>query len=680
MKRGEPSLGKILIGLFLTFFLLYSYLTIPTVYGGDSGDFLSAIAVTGVAHPSGYPLYVLIGFVLKALPVSAPLAWKVGIGSAFFSALAIVFEYLIAYRIWKNKAYALLVSLTLAFTFPFWLYAEHSEVFALHHFFITVIFFWALVYRQTKNVRFLYLCAFFSGLSLTNNESIILLFPGIFLLVITDLLRSGRVIRSVIISFLCLLVGLLPYAYIPWAAAKHPPVNWNDAETLDTFLWLVLRRDFGWTPTSVIGPFTRVLALKQYASYLFSELQLLAFLTVVVGVISAWFTKKDKITILAITLSFILFGPFFFYYGALPSYDIFSMGVREKFIASSLILLLLFLPFGIERLLLFVRSVLRNVGVQKKRLQYYSYFFICFFFLIPVLLVTRNLPVLDLRSVRITEVTTTEILQSLPNNNVLIAKHDNILFPGWYLIYGTRLRSDSFVVTARGLTDLAKRGRLHLIKPVQIRPENIDSEADSVAYSLTAPVFISETDYHTIVFDGKILLYPYGMVWKYAKEPSDQLSKREFLAQQNKRLAALSGPEELISPEQRNRLWLLSNYPLFYSHAYTNTGYFLMYAYHDYELARTYFEKAIQIDDQDHWAYEGLGISYYKQKNFRRARESFLKAVAIQPLNHNAYFLLYGSVVALGDRETKRDMEAFFAKYQFIYTDFRLEKTEVKLP
>jgi len=42
-----------------------------------------------------------------------------------------------------------------------------------------------------------------------------------------------------------LLVGLLPYLYLPWAAARNPALNWGDASSLDGFLAVVTRKHFG---------------------------------------------------------------------------------------------------------------------------------------------------------------------------------------------------------------------------------------------------------------------------------------------------------------------------------------------------------------------------------------------------------------------------------------------------
>src|SRR5579859_4118763 len=102
------------IGLFFFTFIVYVHNLSASVYGGDAGDFLSAIAVKGVAHPSGYPLYTLLGIIGSYLPMHQNLAWKVALLSALFSSLAVVSMYAVVYRITKNKLLGVITALTLA--------------------------------------------------------------------------------------------------------------------------------------------------------------------------------------------------------------------------------------------------------------------------------------------------------------------------------------------------------------------------------------------------------------------------------------------------------------------------------------------------------------------------------------------------------------------------------------
>src|SRR5258708_21434675 len=83
--------------LFLGSFLVYLVTlngTIPAYR--DSGDLISAIYSLGIAHPPGYPLYVVTGkLFIKVIPF-ANAAYRVNLFSAFCAAASVVLLYEVA--------------------------------------------------------------------------------------------------------------------------------------------------------------------------------------------------------------------------------------------------------------------------------------------------------------------------------------------------------------------------------------------------------------------------------------------------------------------------------------------------------------------------------------------------------------------------------------------------------
>ena len=61
----------------------------PGVLYGDSAEFQTLAATLGVAHPSGYALYLLLAKVFTWLPLENP-AWRVNLLPAVMGALALV--------------------------------------------------------------------------------------------------------------------------------------------------------------------------------------------------------------------------------------------------------------------------------------------------------------------------------------------------------------------------------------------------------------------------------------------------------------------------------------------------------------------------------------------------------------------------------------------------------------
>ena len=235
--------------LFIITFPIYVHNLSPSVYGGDSGDYITAALSRGVPHPSGYPLYTALGIIFTALPIQATQVWKMGLISAAFSSVTVILMYLVVYELTKARSLAVITSLTLAFLYPFWLYAEIVEVFALHSFFILALIFFVIKYRNSSNKKFLYATASLAGLSLTNNLTIIFLFPGIILTLFLSNKKLFLDLKTIFVSTFYFLIGLIPYIYIPIAARGDPLINWGRAVNYQNFIALVLRKDYGWLPT-----------------------------------------------------------------------------------------------------------------------------------------------------------------------------------------------------------------------------------------------------------------------------------------------------------------------------------------------------------------------------------------------------------------------------------------------
>src|SRR3989454_11249588 len=73
--------------VFVLSLLLYIWTLAPTVTLVDSGELIVAARSLGVAHPPGFPLYVMLAHLASLVPVGS-VAVRVNFASAFFAALA----------------------------------------------------------------------------------------------------------------------------------------------------------------------------------------------------------------------------------------------------------------------------------------------------------------------------------------------------------------------------------------------------------------------------------------------------------------------------------------------------------------------------------------------------------------------------------------------------------------
>ena len=59
--RRRPRADREAAGLTLGLFTVYALGACRTIYVGDSGELVTAVYLLGIPHPSGYPVYCLLG-------------------------------------------------------------------------------------------------------------------------------------------------------------------------------------------------------------------------------------------------------------------------------------------------------------------------------------------------------------------------------------------------------------------------------------------------------------------------------------------------------------------------------------------------------------------------------------------------------------------------------------------
>src|SRR3989344_8748757 len=206
----------ITLTLFVFLFVVYSMGVSSSVYGGDSGDIILASWFGGVAHPPGYPLNTMIGWVFTHLPYQAIVAYKANLMAAFLMSVVVGVNYLKVKKITKNLFVSITCALVLAFNPLFWLYAHTIEVFQLNLVLIAssvyFLFDWreAILAKKQKSRSF-YLSILLLGLAVFHHQTSVLVVPAYFYLILKT---EGKIFKNYknilkILGFFSL--GFLPY-------------------------------------------------------------------------------------------------------------------------------------------------------------------------------------------------------------------------------------------------------------------------------------------------------------------------------------------------------------------------------------------------------------------------------------------------------------------------------------
>src|SRR5262245_45286766 len=113
-------------------FAVYALGACPTIYVGDSGELTTAVAVLGIPHPTGYPLYVLLGKLWTLLLPVGSIAWRMSLFSAACGALACGLLYRLGRRLDLHPVAAAFAALLLAVSPSFWAEATVQRVYTLN--------------------------------------------------------------------------------------------------------------------------------------------------------------------------------------------------------------------------------------------------------------------------------------------------------------------------------------------------------------------------------------------------------------------------------------------------------------------------------------------------------------------------------------------------------------------
>jgi hypothetical protein len=219
-------------GLGLVSFFLYVKTLAPTLLMADPAEFQLACYTLGIAHPTGYPLYLVLGWLWSHLLPLGDAAYRVNLLSAVCAASAVGLMYLLVLRLLRGtlqrppggllRAVATVCTLTLALSRTFWSQALTAEVYALNSVFVVALLLLLLRWSESRSTGTLRLAALVYGLSLTHHSTMILFLPALLLFVwLTD--RSlFRKVRSLFGLLILAVVPLLLYLYIPWRAPVTP--------------------------------------------------------------------------------------------------------------------------------------------------------------------------------------------------------------------------------------------------------------------------------------------------------------------------------------------------------------------------------------------------------------------------------------------------------------------------
>lgn len=281
--------------------------------------------ILGIAHPTGFPAYVLAGWVFSHLFGLGTVAWRLNVFAALWVATAAGGVALLAAELGAGAVAALLAAWLFAFGGAAWFAGTHADAHAMLLPFLVFGLVCALRYARCGANRDLLAAALCCGLGLAIHPFALFVLVPIAVALLYRRNVSRRVaLRAAVLVF----VPLALYAYLPlrsaYVAAHHldptaaPPVSgvgaivwdYNHPRTMHGFLTEVLGLQFDAAPALLAAANPRSLPERWLAlwPYLGQELPPVGLALAVAGLLALAVRDRRALAVaLSMALSFVAF-------------------------------------------------------------------------------------------------------------------------------------------------------------------------------------------------------------------------------------------------------------------------------------------------------------------------------------------------------------------------------------
>ena len=241
--------------LFAGAFVLYAASTPRTVMLEDDGLFITTATFAGVAHPPGYPLYIVLGWLASLVPFGS-VAWRVHALSGLMGALTCAGVAWLVLRRTGNRPTAFLAGAALAVSEHFWSQAIIADVYTTN----TAVVFLTLALVQEAaargSPRLWTAAAVGYGLGLANHYPLLLLASPVFLPFVVGARKDfWRRVPALLPA--AVLPAAALYGWMVWRSHQPVPIDFlGPISSWGAFLGFIDRSIYGDIDTNVNADLT----------------------------------------------------------------------------------------------------------------------------------------------------------------------------------------------------------------------------------------------------------------------------------------------------------------------------------------------------------------------------------------------------------------------------------------
>ncbi len=390
--------------------------------GTDGGDLITAAAVHGVAHPSGYPTYLTLAWIFQQIPLGS-LAFRTNLLSAICMILAVLILFFTCRHLFEESPFSNLSAWVTSLTFGIsplaWSQAVITEVYALQALFTVVI-----LYQTFSGSKFRthdYSRGLVMGLSLGNQLTSLFMVPLLF--------WNGKsifpeLLRHIPKRLFGLITGSSIYLLLPLWASGKPPINWGNPVTLKALISLISGEIYQ-------SNFTLIFSIDRLRGLIGILMEQFSIAGLIVGLFFLFGAWRQIKTILPLFWVFFVYAFFSIIYGSFDSY---------VYLIPSVMAFCIWIGFGFQE-------------ITQSIVTHWKFGFIATIFLLFIAIgyhLIHTMPKVDASQDQRAEIFGQTILNTLPQNAIVITENDEATFSLWYFHFGLKMRNDISVV-ANGL-------------------------------------------------------------------------------------------------------------------------------------------------------------------------------------------------------------------------------------
>jgi transmembrane protein TMEM260 (protein O-mannosyltransferase) len=245
VTRAGRWLAPVAVGIVA--FIAARLATLPGVGFWDTAELQVVAPVLGTAHPTGFPTYVLLGWVANVLltPFGDP-AFRMNLFAGLSVAVAAAVTVDLVRVLTRSALLGVMAGLGLALTGIVWKVGTQAEAHALHLALSAILFRLLVAWEGDRRDRTLIAAGVVFGLAAGNHSLTLLYAPPIVLYVVAvdpDILGRPRVVLGSVTA--AVLTTVLVYLELLVRSSMFPaPLVYGRPDTWDGFWYIALAEQF----------------------------------------------------------------------------------------------------------------------------------------------------------------------------------------------------------------------------------------------------------------------------------------------------------------------------------------------------------------------------------------------------------------------------------------------------